>query len=310
MLTAFWEAVGGKLADRWAAVSIPTLIYWLGGLVAWTWHRGGLHTLTGQLGWLDRQTPTVQLTVIVTVLLAVAASGLVVHRAATPTLRLLEGYWPAWTNLARRRLAGWLAARAATDTTVWQAAYTRVHPPATPTVDDLAGYTRLERRRRRRPAAAGYFLPTPIGNILRAAERRPVDKYGLDTVIMWPRLWPALPETTRADLLAARAALDSAVTSALWGLLFCGFTPWTWLALPAGLAVAVATVTLVVPARAQVFGDLIEAAYDQHRTVLYTQLRWPLPTNPADEREHGRRLTAYLWRGSDETTPTFTPPTT
>ncbi len=66
---------------------------------------------------------------------------------------------------------------------------------------------------------------------------------------------------------------------------------------------------MIVPARAQVFGDLIEAAYDQHRTVLYTQLRWPLPANPQQEREHGQRLTAYLWRGSDTPDPTFTPPT-
>ena len=42
MLADFWKAAGGKLADRWAAVSIPALIFWLGGLAAWTYHRGGL----------------------------------------------------------------------------------------------------------------------------------------------------------------------------------------------------------------------------------------------------------------------------
>jgi hypothetical protein len=35
----------------------------------------------------------------------------------------------------------------------------------------------------------------------------------------------------------------------------------------------------------------MEAAYDQYRTTLYTQLRWPLPTNPHQERAEGRRLT-------------------
>ncbi|AEH08788.1 hypothetical protein FsymDg_1304 [Candidatus Protofrankia datiscae] len=304
MLGAFWDAVGGKLADRWATVTAPALVFWLAGLAAWTRHRGGLHTLSEQTDWLDRQSPAVQTAAILTVLLAVLASGILVARGATPVLRLLEGYWPAWAGPLRRRLAGWLAARAATDQPAWQAAYARVRPPNTPTVDELAAYTRLERRRRRRPAAPGYFLPTPIGNILRAAERRPLDKYGLDTII----LWPALPETTRADLLAARASLDAAVTTAVWGLLFCAFTPLTWLALPVGLAVAVGSVTLVVPARAQTFGDLVEAAYDQHRVLLYTQLRWPPPADPATERAEGARLTAYLWRGSDDTHPTFTPP--
>lgn len=310
MLDKFWEAVGGKLADRWVAVSVPALIFWLGGLAAWTYHRGGLHTLTAQTHWLDRQTAATQVTVIVTALLAVAASGILVNQTAAPVLRLLEGYWPRWTDPVRDRLACRLAARAAAEQSTWQAAAAQVQPPATPTARQVATYTRLESRRRRRPspAAPGYFLPTPIGNILRAAERRPIDKYGLDTVILWPRLWPALPETTRQDLLAARTALDAAAAAAVWGLLFCGFAPFTRLVIPVGLAITAIAVGIAIPDRAQVFGDLIEAAYDQHRTVLYTQLRWPLPTNPSQEHEHGQKLTAYLWRGSDATTPIFTPP--
>ncbi|MCM3920212.1 hypothetical protein ND748_00715 [Frankia sp. AiPs1] len=306
MLSAFWSSVGGRLADRWAAISAPALLFWLTGLAAWSYHRGGLHTLTVQTRWLDRQTGATQIAAIVTVLLAVAASALVVERLTTPVLRLLEGYWPRWTGPLRRRLASWLSDRAAADAPAWQAAHTLVTNTATPTVDQLAMYARLERRRRRRPSAPGYFLPTPIGNILRAAERRPIDKYGLDTVLLWPRLWPALPETTRADLLAARAALNNAVAATLWGILLCAFTPFTPLVIPVGLGLALTTVTAVIPGRAQVFGDLIEAAYDQHRTILYEQTRWPLPTNPHDERERGQALTAYLWRGSDNTTPTFT----
>jgi len=308
VLTALWEGAASRLADRWAAVPIPALMFWLGGLAAWAYHRGGLHALATPTDWLDRQSTTTQVTVIVTVLLGVAASGVVVAWAATPVLRLLEGYWPTWTSPVRRRLAGWLAGRAAAEAPAWQTAFARVRPPATPTATELAAYTRLERRRRRRPSAAVYFLPTPLGNILRAAERRPVDKYGLDTVALWPRLWPALPETTRADLLAARASLDNAVTAAVWGVLFCAFAPFTLLVIPAGLAVAVVAVAVVMPGRAQIFGDLVEAAYDQHRIVLYQQLRWPLPANPRHEREEGRRLTEYLWRGSDDDTPTFTTP--
>ena len=78
--------------------------------------------------------------------------------------------------------------------------------------------------------------------------------------------------------------------------------------IPVGLGVAAAAVAVVVPGRAQAFGELMEAAYDQYRTTLYTQLRWPLPANPHQERAEGHRLTAYLWRGSDDTNPAFTPP--
>ncbi len=68
---------------------------------------------------------------------------------------------------------------------------------------------------------------TPIGNILRAAERRPADKYGLDTITVWPHLWLLLPEDNRQELRAARTSLDTAVAAATWGLLFCVFTPFT-----------------------------------------------------------------------------------
>lgn len=310
MLTTFWQGVGGRLADRWAATSVPALIFWLGGLAAWTCHRGGLHTLDSQARWLDRQTAAVQVTVIVTVLLAVAASAILVDQMTAPLLRLLEGYWPPWAGPLHRRLTEQAAARAAAETEAWQRAYdaVTVQPPAVPTAEQLARYADLERRRRRYPAAPGYFLPTPIGNILRAAERRPADKYGLDTITIWPHLWLLLPEATRKELRTARTSLDTAVAAATWGLLSCAFTPFTPLAIPIGLAVTTMTVTVVIPARALAFGDLIEAACDLHRTSLYQQLRWPLPPNPHEEHASGRQLTAYLRRGSDTTTPTFTPP--
>ncbi|MBL7500865.1 hypothetical protein I6A84_04035 [Frankia sp. CNm7] len=313
MLGSFWEAVGNKLADRVAAVSLPALIFWLAGLAAWTWHAGGLHTLTRHTDWLNKQTGLVQGAVILTALLSIGASGILIHQAATPLLRLLEGYWPAWTNPLRHRLATRHATRAATEETAWQTAYAAAFPtpPATPSVEQIATYNRLEQRRRRHPPAAtpGYFLPTPIGNILRAAERRPHDKYGLDAIICWPRLWPLLPDTLRQDLLAARASLDTAATTTLWALLYCAFAPLTLWAIPIGLTIATLTLTLAIPTRAQAFGDLLEAAYDTHRALLYTHLRWPPPTDPQDEHEQGRQLTTYLLRGSDNTTPTFTPPT-
>jgi hypothetical protein len=308
VLTEFWHAVGGKLADRFAAVSVPALVFWLGGLAAWTVHQGSLAAVARQLGWLNRQGAGIQVAVVLTVLLAVAGSGIVVGELAAPVLRLLEGYWPRWADPLRLRLSRRLAERAAAEAPAWQKAYERVQPPADPTAEDLAVYARLERRRRRRPSSPGYFLPTAIGNILRAAERRPSDKYGLDAVVLWPRLWPMLPETLRSDLLAARGSLDRAAISGVWGVLFCAFAPLTLWAIPIGLGVAATAVVAVVPGRAQAFGDLMEAAYDQYRTTLYTQLRWPLPANPHQERAEGHRLTAYLWRGSDDMSPVFISP--
>jgi hypothetical protein len=307
VLGKFWEGVGSKLAERWAAVAGPALMFWLGGLLAWAYHAGGLQQLGSLTDWLNRQTTLTQLAVVLATLLAVLASGVIVDRLTFPALRLLEGYWPSWLTPLRRRLVQRIQDRAKAEDTDWQrlAAEVLVRPESAGT-EKLAAFARLDHRRRRRPSNPNRYLPTPIGNILRAAETRPSDKYGLDAVVVWPRLWLLLPDTARQELQAARTALNSAVAAALWGLLFCAFAPWTPLVIPVGLAVAVAAVWFWVPTRAETFGDLLEAAYDLHRTALYQQLRWPLPSSPKQEHSHGEQLSSYLWRGSDDPDPTFT----
>ena len=42
---AFWEGIGGKLADRWASTSVAALVFWLGGVLAWMSGNGGAHAL-------------------------------------------------------------------------------------------------------------------------------------------------------------------------------------------------------------------------------------------------------------------------
>ena len=197
--------------------------------------------------------------------------------------------------------------RAAREDKAWQ----KLAPDVlerTATADQLIAFARLDQRRRLRPSNPAQRLPTRIGNILRAGECWPTDKYGLDAVAVWPRLWLVLPDTTRRELIAARAALNQAVAVALWGLLFCIFAGWYFLALPIGLGVALSAVAFWAPPRAEIFADLVESAFDLQRVALYRQLRWPLPDNPAEEPARGRELTAYLWRGSDTHYPHFTPP--
>jgi hypothetical protein len=54
-----------------------------------------------------------------------------------------------------------------------------------------------------------------------------------------------------------------------------------------------------------IYGDLLESAFDLYRTLLYKSLRWKLPRNPTEERELGKGLTDYLWRGFTDPEPTF-----
>jgi hypothetical protein len=307
MLSKFWESVGSRLVDRWASVAGPAVVFWLGGLLARTWHVGGLTELADLTDGMSRQSTLTQVALVLVLLSAVLGSALVVDRLSAPALRLLEGYWPFWTDPLRHRMISRVTTRSEVDQQLWQHLTAELDTPdRSPTASELSRYARLERRLHHLPATPDRLLPTRIGNILRSAETRSTDKYALDAVVAWPRLWLLMPDVSRQELTAARARLDAAVSGAVWGVLFCGFSLWTPLVIPVGLGVAAAAVWFWIPGRAETFGDLVDAAFDVHRTLLYRHLRWPLPTDPRDERVRGEALTAYLWRGSDDPEPTFT----
>lgn len=66
------------------------------------------------------------------------------------------------------------------------------------------------------PSQPNRLMPTKLGNILRAAESRPYDKYGLDAVICWSRLWLLLPDGVKKELQEARSNLNTAARFWLW----------------------------------------------------------------------------------------------
>jgi len=304
MLGGYWDSVAGKLADRFLALSSQALVFWTGGLLAWAIARGGVRGLDGPERRLAGYSAPGQVAVLVVALLLVAASAIAVRRLTFPVLRLLEGYWPWPAGPLRDRLitSGERRAREARDELQELAGPVR---DGTATRQQRDRYVRLDARLRQMPTTS-RLLPTPIGNILRAAESRPADKYGLDPVSLWPHLWLVMPDTARQELAGARDALDSSVSAVIWSLLFIAFAVWSPWAVAAGLGVAALTLLVWVPARAATFATLVETAFDLYRQDLYVQLRWPLPATPHDERGEGRRVTTYLVRGSDADTPVFT----
>jgi hypothetical protein len=305
MLTKFWEAMGGKLADRWLTASVPALVFWFGGALAWLARTNDWVTALSEVTlWVESPSVFGQFLMLVLGLLGIGASGVAVARACAPMLRLIEGYWPRALHPLARHLAGRVEERMKNSVIRFSELERKKHEGMLLEAE-AKEHARLDEEMRRRPARPPY-LPTRVGNTLRAAERRPEDKYGLDAVTLWPHLWQVIPETSRKEVGAARAALDSSVGAVCWGLLFLVFTPLTWWALPVGLAVAASALFIWVPSRAQVYADQVEALFDLYRRQLYDALRWPLPRNPDHEREQGRLLTTYLWRGIEGPEPRFT----
>jgi hypothetical protein len=311
VLTDFWTGLGGKLAERWITlVFSPAFAFWAGGLAAWVWRYGRPLVSTG--GWkalLDRWAALLQglpviaqAALVVGVLLVIVVSNLIVQRLSVSVLRLLEGYWPRWLGWLRRPLVRYRSSKIDRDNDRLRQLMARGVSSLTAT--ELADFLRLDRQRRSSPAPKRR-MPTRLGNILRASEDRPGDYYGLDAVVCWPQLWLLLPDAAKQEVSAARASLNATVQLWLWAVLFIGWTVWAWWALPLGILVATGSYTRMLGA-ATIYAELVEGCYHVHRRLLYEALRWPLPVTPAEEPQRGEEMTAYLWRGSKETTPTFT----
>lgn len=295
MLSKFWKEVSKGLGEEWVAMFLrPSLVFWTGGLLAWVYHQPN--------GWqalLDKWTllsTAVQVAVLLIALLVIVASASIMEWLQRHLLRAMEGYWPRPFRRLRLWKAQRIRGRLAEKEERWQ------H------LDQLGlehlrqgerlEYARLDREIvQLHPARPGNLMPTALGNRLRAAEEYSHVRYGLEAVVVWPRLWSLLPEGLQKDIEQTRIQLDAAVQLFVWGILFCVWTIWAWWALPAGLLVA-NVAWLRSLDTAEVYGDLLRTAFDLHRFELYKSLHWPPPEESGEtERAYGERLTKYLFRG-------------
>jgi hypothetical protein len=307
----FFEGIGNQLfgTQPFAAVA-PALLFWTGGLIAWAWAQGVFHawSVADVNTWLTNYAGAPALALIA-LALVVISSSLVVNLMTLPVLRLIEGYWPAWgwVQGARRRSTARLGKRLDRLEDQWQTLGMRPEEPLDP--EEKAELAALDRQLRLAPADPAHRMPTTIGNILRAAELRPLEKYGLDSIICWPRLWLLLPAEVQKNIGAARDSLDAATRAAIWGVLTLVWSVWTPLAAPLVALIVVVLAYRSLRGAAETYGDLLESAFDLHRFALYRSVGWPLPATPVGERACGLQLTEYLFRGTASPAMRFTFPT-
>jgi len=306
MLGDFWTGLGGRLADRWvAALFSPAFGFWAAGLLAWAQRpqNGGWPDRLLALGRQLQGMPLlIQGSYLLALLVVITLSGLALRRIAQPALRVLAGYWPARLNRAAARLRARLSDRSDRDRAQLRQLAASPRDELNPA--QIAERARLERRLRRIPAQRAARMPTRLGNVLQAGEARTRNRYGLDPLVCWPRLWLLLPDTARQEVTAAYTSLLLAVQVLICGLLFTVWTIWAWWALPAGLLVAVAAYARTLAAAAA-FADLLESCFDLYRPLLYQALRWPPASDPGAERTSGVRLSTYLHAGSRQPEPVF-----
>jgi hypothetical protein len=340
VLTAFWSGLGSEFAKQWIArVLTPAFAFWTAGLavVWWSANRDGVD----ERGWSAQLAKTArpleelpaagQVILIAGALIILTASALAAERLTVPVLKLLEGYWtrPRWLrrrlvdHRRRRRDAGsqtvneLRARKSRGDLSLGELdELNQLAQQGRPdherlehlrarsrsfSADDAMALARGEELLRSSPADESLGMPTRLGDILRAAEVRPGDKYGLDTAICWYRLWLLLPEEVKQEIVQARLELDRGARAWLWGALFLVWTPWLWyVALPIGILVPLLAYNVSILNGARLFGDLVETSFDLHRMTLYDALHLARPTSAADERDHGALVTRLLWQGETD----------
>ncbi len=297
MISAFNSTLGSELARSWAARLTGTpLAFWGLGAAAYAW-RFGLED--AQARFLALPAPLQAALLLAAPLLIVASDGLA-RRLDRHILRWLEGYWPEmppFTWLARwgRRRHQQRYQRLEAEWQQLQHAFQqgRLHDPGA-----RLRLSRLEALLHAYPDDPTHMtLPTQLGLRLRAAETRPLLRYGLDGVICWPALWMVLPEQARQDVAAAWADLSGTARLVFWALLGMVWGAWAWWALPVALGLAWAGYRLVLEAT-DVFATQVEITFAVHRFALYDALGLQRPTTAEEERQLGAALTAHLWQGT------------
>jgi hypothetical protein len=148
------------------------------------------------------------------------------------------------------------------------------------------------------------MMPTRLGNILRAAEIYPYERYGIDAVVIWPRLRPLLKPEVMALLEDRKTTLtfmlSMSLLSALFSLIWCPMLAFSnrWdLFLLCALGWPLAWMCYQNALQsALVYSEQLRATFDLYRHDLLKALNRPVPSTLEEERKEWLRLTRFFQR--------------
>jgi hypothetical protein len=286
MLGTLFDKVTGLFDKRFVlALLLPAFAFCAGGgALAATmtgWHQA--------VAWWSGLDAARQVTLGVAVAAGIVVLAIIVGTQVTALTRLLEGYWRWPADQTAGRAGRW-----------WQGKRRDWIANGKSSLSDLRSYLEY-------PEDATKLMPTRLGNALRAAESYPgQDRWGLDAVFWWPRLYLNLPDSARSQVDDARAGLDQLVVLTMLSAVFAvGAFIVSFLGLNqvvgfscagGGLLLSRASYLAAVTS-ATVFGDLVRSSYDLYRGDLLKQLGWPMPPTLPEERKLWAVLTKQLYRG-------------
>jgi len=155
------------------------------------------------------------------------------------------------------------------------------------------------------PVRTHFVCPTALGNAFAVLEEYPLDRYGMDGVLFWPRLRQVADDKLLNALDNLKMFLDFQLNLSALALIFAieavivgiikGAGSW-WLA--AALALLIFWLTYKAGVRvARTMGTLINTCFDYFRNELLEQFGLTQPENLFEEYQTWLRLGAFLRRG-------------
>lgn len=147
-------------------------------------------------------------------------------------------------------------------------------------------------------------LPTRLGNILLAGECYAYDRYGIDTIYFWTRLYPLLPEAFQRDyeafiiqyqfplVVAFEATVATIICAAV--LLITHSPAVVFVAILLGGTVIAYGAYILSLSSAMEIAEQQRTAFDLYRDRLLTA--WPSVADVKDERTAFEKITRFvLW---------------
>lgn len=294
-------------------------------MIAFVWLLLRAHSFTGASNWhqlvpADLRTDVLQ---VLIALLVITLLTVLVQPFQLRAVRLLEGYWDGW------RLTAHVAPVLVECQTRKKEAYARLIidlGDQLSQLDDLPAAIMLSDQRKRqreharmaaarqramlklqrypRPTDTGKqetpLLPTALGNALRTGETSAGERYGVDTLRSWPRLYPLLSDKVTTVYASARDSLDAAsnfcisffVVFVIAVAALADEPKAYWIPALAFFLCCLSYVGSV--AAAVTFTTYVRVAYDLHRFDLLKAMHYELPKTAADEYDQFVQLSAFF----------------
>lgn len=271
-------------------VFFPSFVFWLLLLVVWF---AGAGSLPEAVRWWRAQEGFQQWVQVVAFVSGVYVFSMVLAGKLHALLRLYEGYWEFPGG---RLLSEWGKK--------WYRGVLKELYADIGRYDDIYyGF----------PQRNAEVMPTRLGNILKNAETYPIDRYNLNAVLVWPRLYGLLPESFVQAVALSRGGVEHmlvwsslaaafALAAGVY-LLAAGGSWWLFLLCFWGGLLMARFAYRSALGSALLYGAQIKVAFDLYRNELLKQLRKPLPATQVEERKTWNEIYKFLYSDQPKNSP-------